>query len=115
MRFENLPRPVEKMLVATRLLVGLVWDLLTIFVMSSKCEFSYNVKYKHAVGLNCLLRPTLERQLCLSFTSTACSVQCIGVFCWRYHHGITFACAHKAIACAHNQSSGCLARVAPLD
>ncbi len=94
---QNSLRPVEKMLVATKFLVGLVWDMTTMSVISSK--ISYNVKYKHASGLNCLLCPTPER-VAVPF----------GVFCCE-------TCGHKPErdSWTHNQSSGCLATVTSLD
>ena len=75
--FKNSLRPVEKMLVATKLLVGLVWD-------------DHHASW--AASVNCLTMSStimycwaiyLRESLCLSFT---CSVQCVGVFCWRWHH-----------------------------
>lgn len=75
---QNSLHPVEKMqLVATKFLVGLVWDMTTMSVMSSK-----TVKYKHASGLIVCCTLYLTESLCPSFTSRIFNVQCIAVFNW---------------------------------
>ncbi len=81
--------PIEKMPVATKLLIGPVWDMIIISVVSSKW-FSYNVKYKHASGLNCLLPYIWERAVTLFYKHC---MQC-AMYSWRCCH-FCEACGHK--------------------